>query len=825
MSEPSDTPHIVRHHSRNLRPRVLGAQCKFRLFLPLVLLVLTSAPVSADTGTSRGVFVSPTTGVTIGTVWGVFVGVSQYQNRALNLTYADRDAHSLYIFFSEHFAGRISPDHFRLLINEQATRGRVLQALSETLRLAQPEDLVVISLAVHGLPDAAGNDLYFLAHDTDPNYPEDRAISQYDLIKQIQRSKARKIVLMLDACHAGSFGNFPMAMRGASSAEVNRMLTTLGQVQDGIAVLTSSSAAEQSQEGEQFCGGHGAFTCALLEGLQGKADSDRNGLVQIRELFDFTYRQVKQLTKGLQHPAIEGRYDNGLPLATTLTPEEQKLVGMPKKEMKYTDYEALKAKAEYQLKLERAWQAVDGIAKMQELPPDSRLSAINQFLQDFPEDNRYRSEAGKLVDQIRVESKQREMDQQKVLEASRAKSAKQERIDQAWKSLQGNVQQGNTNPKDRLLALNQFLEEYPTDNRYRSEAERLVQQTQQEVTKQDLQRQKQLEASRAQAAYQSKLEQSWSAVRGSAAQSTTDPENRISSINQFLQEFPNDNRHRAEAEKLVEQFQREADQKKAKDVAKVDIARPPAYDTTKDTDGNIPREITASDGAPMVLVPSGEFIMGSSAASDERPAHRVSLDSYYIDKFEVTNARYAKYMEAVTTQQSPHQWSAVKLNEDGDRPVIGVSWADAEAYCRWTGKRLPTEAEWEKAARGTDARKYPWGDEEPREGIANFGRCCGWSGFGLLAKVGTNQAGQSPYGVHDMAGNVWEWVADWYDSQYYKTSAAQNPKGPGAGRDKVIRGGSWSNRGGDVRATIRDKVPPTYRNYSIGFRCVSSVMR
>jgi formylglycine-generating enzyme required for sulfatase activity len=629
---------------------------------------------------------------------------------------------------------------------------------------------------------------------------------------------------MLDACHAGSFGNFSMAMRSASSAEVNRMLTTLGQVQDGIAVLTSSSAAEQSQEGGQFCGGHGAFTCALLEGLKGKADSDRNGLVQIRELFDFTYREVKQLTKGVQHPAIDGRYDNGLPLATTLSPEEQRLLGLPKKDLKYADYEALKAKAEYQLKLERAWQAVDGIAKMQELPPDNRLSAMSQFLQDFPDDNRHRSEADRLIEQIRVETKQRELEQQKLLEASRAKSAQQTKIDQAWKSLQG-VQQGNTDPKNRLLALNQFLQEYPADNRYRSEAERLMEQAQQEVMKQDLQRQKQLEASRSQAAYQSKLEQSWSVVGGSAAKSAADPESRISALNQFLQEFPSDNQHRAEAEQLVEQLQRETKQKKTTDMKQPELARAPAYEPGPEADANFPREITGTDGVRMVLIPSGEFMMGSSAASDERPAHRVFLDAYYIDAFEVTNARYAKFLEAVVTQKQPHQWNTVKLSEDGARPVIGVNWFEAESYCKWTGRRLPTEAEWEKAARGTDGRKYPWGDEDPHEGVANFGRCCGWKGFGLLSPVGAYQPGISPYGVFDMAGNVWEWVSDWYDAQYYKTSPTQNPTGPIAGREKVMRGGSWSNRAGDIRATIRDKVAPTYRNYSIGFRCATNVKR
>jgi len=721
-------------------------RCFLIHLLAVALIVMTLSQAQAET--TRGVFVSPSTGVSVGTVWGVFVGVSQYQTKSLNLTYADRDAHSLYVFFSDHFTGRISPDHFRLLVNDQATRGRVLQTLNETFRLAQPEDLVIISLAMHGLPDPAGNDLYFLAYDTDPNQPEDRGISQYDLIKQIQRSKARKIVLMLDACHAGTFGVSSTNLRGASSAEVNRMLITLGQVQDGIVVLTSSSAAEASHEGAQFCGGHGAFTCALVEGLKGKADTDHNGLVQVRELFDYAYHEVKQLTKGAQHPAIEGRYDNGLPLATTLSTEDQKSLGLTKRAMKYTDYEGLKTKAEYQSRLEKAWQAVDSIARMEELPFESRVSGIGQFLQEFQEDNRHRGEAEVLADQLRRDAKKKEIEQQKQLELSRASGA-----------------------------------------------------------------------------YQSKLEQSWTSVQGTVQQASGDSKNRLSALNRFLQDFPEGNQHRAEAEKLVEQIQREAKQKELREPKQPEIARAQTYDAGREPDSKLPREITGRDGAPMVLIPSGEFVMGSSAASDERPAHRVHLDAYYIDTFEVTISRYAKFLDTVATQQAPHQWNTVTLTEDGDRPVIGVNWSDADAYCRWTEKRLPTEAEWEKAARGTDGRKYPWGDEDPREDMANFGRCCGWTGFGLLAVVGTHQPGKSPYGVFDLAGNVWEWVADWYEPQYYKTSPDRNPTGPSSGRDKVMRGGSWSNRANDVRGSIRDKVSPTYRNYSIGFRCAASVRK
>ncbi|MGH9429270.1 MAG: SUMF1/EgtB/PvdO family nonheme iron enzyme, partial [Terriglobia bacterium] len=443
-------------------------------------------------------------------------------------------------------------------------------------------------------------------------------------------------------------------------------------------------------------------------------------------LFDYTYHEVKQLTKGLQHPAIEGRYDNGLPLATTLSAEDQKLLGVSKKDMKVTDYEGLKTRAEYQSKLEKAWHTVDGIARMQELPSESRLSAITQFLQDFQEDNRHRTAADKLADQIKLEAKQGELEQQKQLEASRARSASQAKLEQAWTSVQSTAQQGDTEPKNRLLALNRFLQDFPEDNRHRGEAEAFADQLRRDAKKRELEQQKQLELSQASAAYQSKLEQSWTSVQ----QASGDPKSRLSALNRFLQDFPEDNQHRAEAEKLVEQIQREAKQKELREVKQTEIARAQTYDAGRELDSKLPREITGRDGAPMVLIPSGEFVMGSSAASDERPAHRVFLDSYYIDTFEVTISRYAKLLEAVTTQQAPHQWNTVNMTEDGDRPIIGVNWSDADAYCRWTEKRLPTEAEWEKAARGTDGRKYPWGDEAPREDVANFSRCCGWSGYG-----------------------------------------------------------------------------------------------
>jgi formylglycine-generating enzyme required for sulfatase activity len=230
--------------------------------------------------------------------------------------------------------------------------------------------------------------------------------------------------------------------------------------------------------------------------------------------------------------------------------------------------------------------------------------------------------------------------------------------------------------------------------------------------------------------------------------------------------------------------------------------------------------ITGKDGAPMVLVPAGEFLMGSKEGDDdETPVHRVFLDAYYIDKHEVTATRYARFLEG-SNRPHPLKWNEVSFETQGDRPVIGVDWYDAEAYCRWTGERLPTEAEWEKAARGTDGRTYPWGNEAPTDRHANFNKCCNWNGYNTLTAVTRFEAGASPYGALNMLGNVWEWVADWYDEHYYEYSPDRNPTGPAHGFRKLLRGGSWTDGFLYVRSADRNSDVPTLRNVNVGFRCV-----
>jgi formylglycine-generating enzyme required for sulfatase activity len=253
--------------------------------------------------------------------------------------------------------------------------------------------------------------------------------------------------------------------------------------------------------------------------------------------------------------------------------------------------------------------------------------------------------------------------------------------------------------------------------------------------------------------------------------------------------------------------------------------------------------------AGMVYVPTGAFIMGSSAAEghpDETPPHRVCLSGFYIDKHEVTNAQFKEFTEAsgyVTEAEKGasaaddrtwrHPYGPESNAEDmPNHPVVCISWNDANAYALWAGKRLPTEAEWEKAARGTDSRRYPWGNAAPTGTLANIADKSielAWSNASLndnhrmASPVGSFPDGKSAYGIEDMGGNVWEWCFDWWSSTYYETGASNNPVGPESGEFKVVRGGSWFSGADGARAAQRMHFRPNGSSAAIGFRCVKDI--
>ncbi|MBI1924842.1 SUMF1/EgtB/PvdO family nonheme iron enzyme [Candidatus Poribacteria bacterium] len=253
-----------------------------------------------------------------------------------------------------------------------------------------------------------------------------------------------------------------------------------------------------------------------------------------------------------------------------------------------------------------------------------------------------------------------------------------------------------------------------------------------------------------------------------------------------------------------------------------------------------PNQVTEStnptDGAVMVYIPEGEFLMGTSdeqfnvlfnqfsngkySWSDweflwfdgDKPQHRVYLDGYWIYKHEVTVAQYRKFCQETGRQMPP----APSWGWQDNHPIVNVTWDDAVAYCQWAGVQLPTEAQWEKAARGTDGRIWPWGNGwDSRNCNSNV------SGIEKTTPVGSYPLGASPYGLMDMAGNVWEWCADWYDKNYYRKSPPRNPQGPANGTDRVVRGGSCYHYLLNVRVAHRDLHFPDYWNHNGGFRCSS----
>ncbi|MBI4811441.1 MAG: formylglycine-generating enzyme family protein [Ignavibacteriales bacterium] len=241
----------------------------------------------------------------------------------------------------------------------------------------------------------------------------------------------------------------------------------------------------------------------------------------------------------------------------------------------------------------------------------------------------------------------------------------------------------------------------------------------------------------------------------------------------------------------------------------------------------------------LVSIPAGEFLMGSSLNQvkafigdnpnqtpqifdDETQQREIYLDSFYISKYEITNAHYGIFLHAKTMQDTPMSLRTQGFNLP-DQPVVGISWYDAVAFCEWLSDStkekysLPTEAQWEKAARGTDGRKYPWGDDEPDTNKANFQ----YQHQGTLL-VGMKPGGTNPnYGTMDMAGNAAEWCLDSYDENYYKTSRdTANPRGPLQGERKVVRGGSWRDNSFSLRCAARNSFPPDVRRDIIGFRIV-----
>ena len=241
-----------------------------------------------------------------------------------------------------------------------------------------------------------------------------------------------------------------------------------------------------------------------------------------------------------------------------------------------------------------------------------------------------------------------------------------------------------------------------------------------------------------------------------------------------------------------------------------------------------PPAAASKETVSMVTIPAGEFLMGNpegKGRADEWPQRSVYLEAFAIDQVEVTNERYMAFVTTTGHRNPPNPYGTGPLlsaNGIEQLPVVQTTWYDAKAYCAWAKKRLPTEAEWEKAARGTDGRLFPWGNEPATSKRANFDR--EWEDEKTLYPVGSLPDGDSPYGVKDMAGNAREWVSDWYDPDYYKHAPDESPLGPDKrGVVRSIRGGSWHSPMADITTSARGRGGFALQTHGTGFRCARSL--
>lgn len=658
-------------------------------------------------------------------------------------------------------------DDVIMLHNETASK--VSKTIDHFLSDRRPADLLVLYFSGHGVWDENGA-LYLAVKNTKRARLDSTAIKSDFICAAMDRSQSKRQVLILDCCNSGMFAQ-------GTKAEIGGSLGTAAAFEGrgyGRVILTASDSIQFAWQGDEVIGEteNSRFTNYLVKGLEGEADLNGDERISIDELYDYAYEKIVSLVP------------KQTPAKWSYKPEGEIIL---RQNIRNGDTEPVSLS-------------------------DDLLSAMNS---SFP----YIREGAVSQLDLLLKSKNRELARSARLALHRiaAKDDSQRVAQAAAKALERSPQPGQALPKagidpsaapSRTAQLrHEKMEQEKADLEKRLQAEK----SEREKTQTERKAKEAFQPAPARPyapigigiAAVVMLAIGYAAIRFLPALFTS-----ASTATPLATQAP-----------VVLPVRTES-------LATSTIEAPTSTAVVTMTASAPPSEIVDSEGVPMVFVPAGDFIMGSNSsdAADEKPSHTVFLDDYYIDKFEVTNAGYEACVEAGKCDPPKHVYifpeSPKKIyygNSQYDKyPVIYVDWNMAKAYCEWRDARLPTEAEWEKAARGnTDERIYPWGDDlECRQ--ANYHKC-----VNLPSEVGTYRDGQSPYGAYDMAGNVLEWVADLYSANYYQTSPGQDPLGPDSGQSRIVRGGSWTKF--DVRVTNRIGVAPSSATFDIGFRCASSV--
>ena len=684
-------------------------------------------------------------------------------------------------------------DDVQILLNEGESKIR--RSIARFFVNRQRDDLLLLYFSGHGVRNDQGQ-LFLAANDTEISILDATSIPADFVTHSMNNSRSQRQLLILDCCNSGAFAHC-----SKSASAIGKSMGIANAFEGsgfGRVVLTATDATQYAWEGDKVIGNtqKSVFTHFLIEGLKGDADRDGDGRIHVDELYDYTYEQVVRRTPKQTPGKWSYKQQGDLVLRENLKPRDVKPAPLPAEllEMLYHPNSGVR-KAGIQELISLLDGKHPGLVraaqdKLREIAENDDSLSLRKSASDT-----LIAHGITLEQSVPVEAPKESPPLPKPAPVEILKENKEEK-------------------KAQIPALPPHQSPHLTHTE--QNIKEIVQRPSTGVLKPESK--KPITSQTAATTYQPERAKSnllliglvvgillvvlsiwgiWSLLNNSifnSAQIPTDNPNVVFT---------------AAAATVQAQLTEQA------------AITTPTSQPVSTLEGST-TTATGKDGMTLLYVPAGKFTMGSETYDDEKPIHDLTLDAFWIDKTEVTNGMYAKCVAAgvcnpPSSTKSYSRDSYYGNSEFDNFPMIYVDSNMAKTYCEWADRRLPTEAEWEKAARGTNGRTYPWGNNAPNNTLLNYN-----NEVGDTTEVGKYPEGASPYGALDMAGNVWEWVADWYSETYYASSPTSNPLGPDSGQYRVLRGGSWHNYDGYVRSAVRNGYDPTVTNDFIGFRCSRS---
>ena len=645
-------------------------------------------------------------------------------------------------------------DDVIILFNENAAK--VNEIIDYFFSARKPDDLLLLYFSGHGVRDEYGS-LYLAVKNTNRARLRSTGIKSDFIREAMDQSRSKRQVLILDCCNSGAFAQGTKAEIGGSIGTAKAFEGTgYGRI-----VLTASDSTQFAWEGDKVIGqdtSNSLFTHFLVKGLEGEADRNGDGKITIDELYDYAYEQVIQQTPKQTPGKWSYKQQGDIMLRENLKPREVRPTPLP--------------------------------SDLQELLAHSSSSVRRMGVQEL-----ISLLDGKHLGLVRAA-------QDKLLELAK---------------------------NDDSLALRSTAYEILTAHGVELEKPPPV-----EILKEEPSKAEKIEKT------PSVLLPDVSEQKNVAPDTSTVPMRRLRLVSGIIggllifgllvwggsRLFSNPPAVTPEPTQTLE-----ANVNLISQASATSTSQPAPSMTPASTDTPVPAAPTLGIGSSMIgkdqmillYVPAGKFTMGSDTDSDdEKPAHLVDLAAFWIDQTEVTNGMYRQCVDEGECQEPGTKDSAKNYGyyqglAYSNFPVMYVDWNMAQAYCGWAGRRLPTEAEWEKAARGEDRRIYPWGNEAPNANLLNFAYP---GSTGDTSPVKSYEAGKSLYGAYDMAGNVWEWVSSLYKP--YPYDPADGREDPSSTEERVQRGGSWLEDTTWLRSSKRDKGRISYVGNNLGFRCAMS---